>query len=467
MFGGMSSDSASKNDELSKIGRFIQTYSSFLSSFVIGVAGLVATSIWQYRQSQTAARQAESEQTIARTKADNDWRIARAEILAKNLNILSAQGPQTADQRFGVLLSLTRGNILDPELAVSYALELGKDNATYMRSVLASTSNKNYIQLEQAFALTCLQRFGVERAAEICKDDRLAERSDAISQLLSDELEAAVTAGTFSKGPMTLLADEHEVQLSATKLSWLFEPYLQDLYERRQWTEINRFEAFSAGARLVSALVLATARTGELVTAGQQAMLEKFHSDRRKWLVDHMFGNSCDAECRGKLVQTMLSSYGEAEGDYDDAFRRLLLSPRGENGPAFASLHARLLWCQVDGDDLAQLRDAVLVPALGQALEDPKVDPAQLDDLAALVALAPEPTPPQPGATDPASAHIARTVTAWHNLLSTLDKHERAKKTFASRKQTARRERTNPPPMIKKINFCTAAAAPQTQEQDL
>ena len=124
----------------SRLGKFIQTYHTFLSSFVIGVAGLIATSIWQYRQSQVAAEQARSEHAIARTKADNDWRIARAEILSKNLNILSTQGPQTADQRFGVLLSLTRGNIIDPELAVSYALELGRDNADYMRSVLASTS---------------------------------------------------------------------------------------------------------------------------------------------------------------------------------------------------------------------------------------------------------------------------------------------------------------------------------------
>src|SRR5450631_1566961 len=145
----------------SRLGKFIQNYSSFLSTFVIGVAGLVATSIWQYRQSQTALRQAESEQKIAATKADNEWRIARAEILAKNLNVLSMQGPSSADQRFGVLLSLTRGAILDPELAVSYALELGKDNAGYMSDVLTATEHKNYEQLAQSFKLTCLQRYGV------------------------------------------------------------------------------------------------------------------------------------------------------------------------------------------------------------------------------------------------------------------------------------------------------------------
>jgi hypothetical protein len=135
-----------------------------------------------------------SEQAIARTKADNDWRIARAEILSKNLTVLSTQGPQTADQRFGVLLSLTRGAILDPELAVSYALELGKDNPSYMRAVLEATAQKNYSQLAQAFKMTCIQRFGVEKAAEICKDDALSERSDAIAQVFQDELEAVTAA---------------------------------------------------------------------------------------------------------------------------------------------------------------------------------------------------------------------------------------------------------------------------------
>ena len=147
----MSDEQTGPHLTVSKVGRFIQTYSSFLSTFVLSVVGLVVTSVWQYRQSQTAAEQARSEQAIAKTKAENDWRITRAEILSKNLNVLSTQGPNTADQRFGVLLSLTRGSIIDPELAVSYALELGKDNPSYMRSVLESTSNKNYQQLAQGF----------------------------------------------------------------------------------------------------------------------------------------------------------------------------------------------------------------------------------------------------------------------------------------------------------------------------
>src|SRR3954453_4792371 len=94
----------------SAFARFIQTYSTFLSTFVIGVAGLVATSIWQYRQGEVSRQQAEGQTEMAREKARSDWRIARAEILAKNLDVLSQQGPLSADRRFGVLLSLTRGD---------------------------------------------------------------------------------------------------------------------------------------------------------------------------------------------------------------------------------------------------------------------------------------------------------------------------------------------------------------------
>ena len=161
--------------------RFIHTYSTFLSTFVIGVAGLVATSIWQYRQGEISRTQAEAQTEMAREKARSDWRIARAEILAKNLDVLSTQKPETADKRFGVLLSLTRGEMIDAELAVSYALELGKDSPLYMRTILSSTKDKNYHQLARAFAMTCLQRFGVTRPVQLCKDDALEERSQAIA----------------------------------------------------------------------------------------------------------------------------------------------------------------------------------------------------------------------------------------------------------------------------------------------
>jgi hypothetical protein len=440
----------------SKLGRFIQTYHGFLSSFVIGVAGLVATSIWQYRQSQIAAQQAHSEQVIAQTKAENDWRIARAEILSKNLNVLSAQGPGSADQRFGVLLSLTRGAIIDPELAVSYAMELGKDNPTYMRTVLEATGQKNYQQLAQGFKLTCAQRFGVQRAADICKDDALAERSDAIAQVVADEMDAtAAVHGAAAAGPMAILREEREVQTSPGKLEWLFEPYLEDLYDRRVWQEIERFEDFSTGAHLVAALALSTARTGEMVSTAEASLIEKFHADHRKWLASYLLGTTCGGDCRGKLVNAMLTGYVQAQGDYDEPFRRLLVQPRAEAASAFAHLHTRFLWCQVDPDAEAQFRDRVLVPAFNEALPDPAKPPAKntaaaVEDLVDLLALVPEPP-----ATDAAA------TAAWKKMMSALDHSvEHLSRTYNARRAASARERSSPPPMIRKVNFCGAPPAP-------
>jgi len=454
--GGGSSDEPRSTGTLSRLGKFIQTYHSFLSSFVIGVAGLVATSIWQYRQSQIASQQARSEQAIAQTKAENDWRIARAEILSKNLNVLSAQGPGSADQRFGVLLSLTRGAIIDPELAVSYAMELGKDNATYMRTVLEATGQKNYEQLAQGFKLTCAQRFGVQKATDLCKDDALAQRSDAIAQVVSDEMDAtAAVHGAPGTGPMALLREEREVQASPGKLAWLFEPYLQDLYERRVWQEIQRFEDFSTGAHLVAALVLATARTGEMVSSAEAGQMDKFHADHRKWLASYLLGSSCGGDCRGKLVNTMLSGYLQAQGDYDDPFRRLLTQPRAEAASAFAHLHNRFLWCQVDPETLNQFRDRVLVPAFNQVAPDPtkphpKTETAALEDLVDLIALVPE----------PAVTDAAATAT-WKKLTVDLEHSaDHLGRTYNARRAASAHERASPPPMIRKVNFCGAAELP-------
>jgi hypothetical protein len=438
---------------MSRLGKFIQTYHSFLSSFVIGVAGLVATSIWQYRQSQIASEQARSEQQIAKTKAENDWRIARAEILSKNLNVLSGTGPGSADQKFGVLLSLTRGAIIDPELAVSYAMELGKDNPTYMRTVLEATSQKNYEQLAQGFKLTCQQRYGVQKATELCKDDTLAERSDAIAQVILDEMEttASIKAPPATT-PLALLREERVVQAFPAKMSWLFTPYLQDLYDRRQWQDIQNFENFSAGGRLVAALVLATARTGELVSSTEAAQLDQFHAVRRQWLASYLLGGTCEAECRGKLADVMLSSYGQANGDYDEAFKRLLLESRTEAAPAYAHLHARLLWCQLDDDDVARFRDGVLVPGLESAVGNPKTAPAILEDLIGLLALVPEPP-----ATD------ANATAAWKKMQASLAKTpEHLQRVYNTRRAASARERQNPPPVIRRVNFCNAPSVTTT-----
>src|ERR1041384_4410541 len=141
--------------EESRIGKFIVRYHTFLSSFVIGAAGLVATSIWEFRQAETAQRQAQAQQKVAETQAENSWKIERAEILGKNLAVLASSGANSAAPRYGVVLSLTRADIIDPELTISYALELGKDNADYMLSVLANVAMTDFTRLSHAFVLSC------------------------------------------------------------------------------------------------------------------------------------------------------------------------------------------------------------------------------------------------------------------------------------------------------------------------
>jgi hypothetical protein len=430
----------------SPFARFIHTYSTFLSTFVIGVAGLVATSIWQYRQGEISRTQAEAQTEMAREKARSDWRIARAEILSKNLDVLSTQGPSTADKRFGVLLSLTRGDMIDAELAVSYALELGKDSPIYMRTILGSTKEKNYHQLARAFALICVQRFGVKRAAEICKDDLLEERSQAIADLIRDELEAQNQLGADPRqGPMMLLLDEDEVHRNASKLAWLFEPYLQGSYEHRRWKELEKFEDFSPGARLVAALILATARTGELLSEVETRQLEEFHAKRRQWLASYVLSRKCDPDCRARLIEFMLSTVQEAEGQYDQVLKQVLLRPRAESGQAIEQIHTRLLWCQIDAEDLALLRDHVLVPSLAEVLAAPPKDGTMLDDLVSLFALVPPPT-------DPAA------LGAFNAARAALKPNQRLERLFVTREANARRQRANPPAMIRRVNFCGVAA---------
>jgi len=61
---------------------------------------------------------------------------------------------------------------------------------------------------------------------------------------------------------------------------------------------------------------------------------------------------------------------------------------------------------------------------------------------------------PEPAVTD------AKAQDAWKKLFAALAKAgDRAQKTLATRRAASARERANPPPMIKKVNFCNAAAA--------
>jgi hypothetical protein len=432
--------------ETSKLGKFILKYHTFLSSFVIGAVGLLATSIWQYRQSQTTRWQAEAQQKVAETQAANSWKIERAEILAKNLQVLASTGANTVDQRYGVLLSLARGNILDPELSVSYALELGKDNPEYMQSVLSNTSDKDYLRLSRSFVVSCEEKYGITRAIDACAGDKLAARSRAIGDLILDESEAAATQGLA--GPLVMLKDERQVQQNVQRFAALFEPLLTDYYERRLWNDIAKFQAYSPGAHVVAALVLAAARTGEFVTADAAKQLDQFHDAQTQWLTKYLMSPACDAECKGKILEVMISHYEESQGDYDASLRGLLEGPHAVSGLAVSRLHARLLWCQVDATDLNPLRDRVLAPAAAEMLAKPKADPTVVDDLVGLVALTPDPP-----ATD------AKATDAWKALMTTLDKPgTRFGRIYRERKATAAHERTAPPPAMRKVSFCNAPA---------
>ena len=152
----------------------------------------------------------------------------------------------------------------------------------------------------------------------------------------------------------------------------------------------------------------------------------------------------------------MLSSFGEAQGDYDDPMRRLLRESRAVAGATLGHLHARLLWCQIDASDLVELRDRVLVPALLEALADPHADPGMLEDIVGIVALVPAP-----------EASDAKDLVTWKAMIAAIAKApDKVQRAFATRRVSAARERTNPPPMIKKVDFCNAAAPTNTPTLD-
>ncbi|MEO8843450.1 MAG: hypothetical protein ABI704_17875 [Kofleriaceae bacterium] len=430
----------------SRLGAFLTKYATLVSSTVLGVAGLSATSIWQCRQSSTAEEQSMAQQKVAQTQAENSWKIERADILSKNIGTLAANGPDTVDQRYGVLLSLTRGNFLDPELAVSYALELGKDNAEYMQSVLATVPNKDYARIARAFTESCEVRYGVSPAIDACTD-KLAARSAGLAALIMDDAEITLAGG--ADGPLALLKDERPVQLHAQRMVALFTPLLTSLYEDRKWDAINKFIAYSPAAHLVAAFVLTAAHTGEFVTDEEAKQLKTFDEAQSKWLAAYVAGPTCDAECKSRSLSVMISRYAESERSYDAAARAILEAPRSQSGMAMSFLHTRLLWCQIDTPDLTDLRDRVLVPLATRMLTDPKVDPATRDAILAVVMLVPEPT-----ADDTAVAP------AWQAMVAAVDKGgDKSAHAYRDRRAIAAQQRANPPPKFKKLNFCTVPSA--------
>lgn len=428
-----------KHEPKSRVAKLLRN-PQLISSILLGIAGLIATSIWQYRSQQTQKQQAAAAQKVAETQAANAWKIERTDILAKNLETLAQTGSASADQRYGVLLSLTRADIIDPELAVSYSLELGKDNTDYMVSVLANTQHKDYQRLLRAYTLTCEERYGMTPPSDACTD-KLAPRSQALADLVSQELTTTLAAGSAADpGPLVLLRDERHVQGDIQQLCGLFEEALDDLYDRRDWDSLDKISKFSTGAHLVTALVLAAAHTGEFVSEDEAKTLTAFHATQTKWLTDYLASKACDPACKAHLLDVMVSHYEESQGDYDNALRALLESPRAVSGPAISKLHSRLLWCRVDDSDLVPLRDHVLIPAAHDLMS--AKDATAREDVISLLALLP----------DAGEAE------------KTLAGNDAAIKLFRDRAQIAQHQRASPPATMRKASFCpkpgAAPAAP-------
>src|SRR5215471_14572502 len=285
----------------SKIGLFIEKYSTFLSSFVLGLAGLIATGLYQREQTKIAFQQAQAQIAVSQNNAETQWKIARAEILSKNLQVLLDKKPETIDQRYGVLLSLTREDVLDPVLAMSYAFDL--DNADYIQSVILNINRKSWAQIFHNFRLTCEQRFGLWRDVPACRGlDASEARAQAMSQVVAEELSRG------SKEPFKLLADGRQARAHLMRMVYLFEPYLRQSYERQRLSDIEAFEAQGAAAQLVAAFALAADPSGELVAADEAKKRADFHLQRQQRLEKALLDPSCDAECRGLAAETLLNS---------------------------------------------------------------------------------------------------------------------------------------------------------------
>jgi hypothetical protein len=336
---------------------------------------------------------------------------------------------------------------------VSYALELGKDNSEYMQSVLSTVGTKDYARLARAFTVSCDDRYGVSPAIDAC-NDKLAQRSAALAQMISDDTDA--TLGTVKPGPMVLLKEERQIQLHVQRMTALFAPFLMSLYEDRKWNSIAMFVNYSPGAHLIASLVLCAARTGEFITDEEARTIQQFDKVQSSWLATYLAGPTCDAECKSRSLGMMVSNFAEADGSFDASVREILEGPRAQASMAISFLHTRLLWCQVDPTDAAALRDRILVPLTLKVLDNPKAEPSVRTGLLSLVLLLDEP-----------HADDAEATAAWQKMTAAIAKAgaELAKE-FQDRRAFAATQRKTPPPKLKKLNFCVApATAPSPDER--
>lgn len=452
--------SAAANKPRNPVARFVSENTNVVSSFVIGIAGLAVTSIYQCNQGELQRRQAEAQMKIARQQADNSWRIERAKILSENLKTLTARGGETVEQRYGVLLSLLRGSILEPDVAVSYALELGRDNPEYMRSVLANIDRKDeqhYTRLLGAYYPTCEQKWGISSPQMAqCQHDKWAHRSAALAATVADILE---DLGRFDEpnSPMCLLVDERQVTANLLSLVGLFGPFLSDLYERRAWLLIEQFLARNKGARLVGTLALSVANNdfsteNEADRAFRKRLLEL--------LSRYLEGVDCETECRLKIFGFLLTNLSKSHGLSETVLRQELLKPREKIEPLLVRFQTRLQACQYDPGDAVRIRDSLVLPLFEAEAQKTKTEPGRLEGLVDMLAELPEPMPPSP---------------VWQKVLERLEKPTpgRLTKLLLEKRgqvQKARKQLLGPPkptdPVKRRPSFCLSTDDDETEDDE-
>ncbi len=472
------------------LSKIIQENTQFFSSVVIGGAGLIATSIYQCNQSNLAQSQARWQQKRDEEKSNNDWRIERAKILAQNLATLTTRGSDTAEQRYGVLLSLTRSKIIERDLAVSYALELGKDSAEDMRSVLNNIDGKDvhyYKRLAEAYTLTCKQRYGIGvPSMEICRKDKLEKFSQGIAWSVSDDLDG--TGEQTSSPPLDLLTDEHYVQGKLAQLIGLYSEFVDDVCERRQWQTLDRFLNSSTGARLVGNFNVLLQPLDQTNLADQQAARQRFEG-ACTWLKGYLLGASCDGECRARILSVSLSYFSRNREYFAKLLRALLQGQRFEASSAINRMHGRLNACQFEPDELPALRDMVLIPVLIAQAE--KVTPstpiteqqALLDELLGLLQLM---APPPDSSADWKKLQVALSrATSGREPKQYLERHaeeQRRRKAVAAAAAAAAATAANarpknavgpvsppppaPPAFIQGRSFCSVVSQYEESEDE-
>lgn len=375
--------------ERRSIGKLMHENTQFLSSVVIGGAGLIATSLYQWNNSKLAQQQADWQRQREQEKSDNEWRIERAKILAQNLQTLTARGSDTAEQRYGVLLSLTRGKIIERDLAVSYALELGKDNSEDMRSVLSNIEDKDvhyYRRLIEAYEPTCTQRYGTQASSMyVCRKDRLESFSKGIAEAVADDL-----ADPENAVPLAPLHDERYVHTRLISMLGTYDEFVNDVYDRRQWQVLDRFLGNSTGARLIGSFDLLM-QSVETVNSADQASIRQRFDQTHSWLHDYIAGPACDGDCRSRMSSVLLSNLGHSPDHFPRLLQSLLEGNRIEVAPFVDRLLVRLTACQLDQNLIPLLRDQVLVPALLTQVAKPQPQQELIDQLLALMQTLPLP----------------------------------------------------------------------------